>query len=203
MKIRGKMLAAIAGLMLVGVIIWAVATTPDGPPSTEKIAPPPIMEYEGNELSEEINGVRLWDLTAEKMIIDAGTQNAVMNKLLGHFYQADGRSIEFRADNGVYDYGTKNIHVEGNISIETSDGAKLTSETLDWLSAEELLVAEGDVRITRDDLKATGDRAESADGLKKFWLKGHAHITKGAPDEDAPDDQSEISISDIGNSLEP
>ena len=198
MKIRGKMLAAIAVGLLVGVIVWAVATTPDGPPPVNKVAPPPTMTYEGNELSEEVNGVRVWDLTAARMTVDANTQDADLEKLVGHFYQADGRSVEFRAEHGTYNYDTKDINIEGNIIVETSDGAKLTSGRLDWINADGLLVATKDVVIIRDDIRATGDRAESGDGFNKFWLKGHAHITKGAPsEEDAPDD---LNISDTGSS---
>ena len=198
MKIRGKMLATIIGVLFIALVVWVVATTPDGPPQVDRIAPPPTMTYEGNELSEEVNGVRLWDLTAAKMVVDANTQIADLEKLVGHFYQADGRSIEFRADHGQYSYSTHDINIEGNISVETSDGAKLTSGKLDWINAEGLLAATDNVVITRDDIRATGDRAESTDGLKKFWLKGHAHITKGAPsEEDAPD---ELNISDTGSS---
>lgn len=184
MKIRGKMLAAIIGGLFVGLVVWVVATTPDGPPQIDRVAPPPTMTYEGNELSEEVNGVRLWDLTAEKMVVDANTQLADLEKLVGHFYQADGRSIEFRAEHGTYNYSTHDINIEGNISVETSDGAKLTSGKLDWINADGLLAATENVVIIRDDIRATGDRAESTDGLKKFWLKGHAHITKGASDEE-------------------
>ena len=184
MKIRGKMLGAIIGGLFVGLVAWVVLTTPDGPPQVDRVAPPATMEYEGNELIEEVNGVRLWDLTADKMVVDANSQSADLEKMVGHFYQADGRSIEFRADRGVYHYDTHDINIEGNITVETSDGAKLTSERLDWINAEGLLAATDNVVITRDDIRATGDRAESTDGLKKFWLKGHAHITKGAPSEE-------------------
>ena len=174
-----RLLMALA-VMFVGLIVWVVKTTPDGPPpSSDKVAPPMTMEYEGNELSEEINGVRIWDLTADRMVVDANTQNADLEKLVGHFYQTDGRTIEFRAEHGVYDYSTHDIHVEGNITVETSDGARLLSGKLDWINADGMLVATEDVKISRDDVKATGDRAESADGFNHFWLKGNAHITKG------------------------
>lgn len=186
MKIRGKMLGAIIGGLFVGLVVWVVATTPEGPPQIDRIAPPPTMEYEGNEMSEEVNGRRVWDLTAERMTVDINTQDAELVKPVGHFYNEDGRSIEFRADYGVYHYETKNINIEGNITVETSDGAKLTSGRLDWINAEGLLAATENVVITRDDIRATGDRAESTDGFNKFWLKGHAHITKGMSDEEVP-----------------
>lgn len=179
-----KRLIGLGALLFAALVIWVVATTPTEPPPLEHIDRPTTMEYEGNELSEEVNGVRLWDLTADRMVVDANTQDAELTKLVGHFYQADGRSIEFRADHGVYEYSTKDIHIDGNISVETSDGARLLSGKLDWINADGLLVATEDVKISRGDLKATGERAESSDGFKRFWLKGKAHITKGLGESD-------------------
>ncbi len=190
-----KFLLTLAVLSFVGLVVWVVATTPTEPPQINKIAPPTVMEYEGNELSEEVNGVRIWDLTAARMVVDANTRDASLEKLVGHFYQADGRSIEFRAERGVYEYETKDIHVEGNISVETSEGARLLSGKLDWINADQMLVATEDVKISKDDMKATGDRAESTDGLRHFWLKGHAHLTKGIDvEEDVNEDSDEETI---------
>ena len=189
MSSKGKWLVSALGLMFVALVVWVVQTTPEGPPKVDKSPTPMTMEYEGNELAEDINGVRIWDLTADRMVVDANMQSADLVKLVGHFYQTDGRTIEFRAEHGVYDYSTHDIHIDGNITVETSDGARLLSGKLDWINADGMLVATEDVKISRDDVKATGDRAESTDGFQHFWLKGHAHITKGAPvEEDAPDD---------------
>ena len=186
-----KRLLMASAVMFVGLIVWVVKTTPDAPPKIDKVPAPMTMEYEGNELTEEVNGVRIWDLTAERMIVDANTQDAELEKLVGHFYQADGRSVEFRAEHGVYDYETKNIYVENNIIVETSDGARLLCDKLGWVNADGMLIAVENVKITRDDIKATGDRAESADGFKHFWLKGHAHIIKGVElEDDEHDDQA-------------
>ena len=193
MSKKGKVMLSIAGALFVLLIVWVVSTTPDGPPKIDKVAPPLKMEYEGNELSEEVNGARVWDLTAKRMVVDANTQDAELEKLVGHFYQADGRSIEFRADQGVYSYETKNIYVHGNITVEMSDGARLLCDRLGWVNAEGRLIAADNVKISRDDIKATGDQAESTDGFKHFWLKGHAHMTKGAPpEEDTPDNQNDL-----------
>ena len=179
MSTRGKILLSIFGILFASLVIWVVSTTPDKPPKIEKIEPPKTMEYEGNTLSEEVNGIKIWDLTAERMVIDIETQNAELDNLVGHFYQKDGQSIELHADHGTYENETKNVHIEGNIIVTTSEGAKLTGGTLDWISKDEMLIANTKVKITKDDMQATGDRAESSDGFKHFWLKGHAHIIKG------------------------
>ena len=179
MSVKSKIFFASLGLMFAALVIWVVQTTPDAPPPAEKIEPPKVMEYEGNTLSEEVNGVKIWDLTAKKMRVDIETKNAELTDLVGHFYQSDGSSIELRAKRGIYEDSTKNVQVEGDVVVTTNDGAKLTSKKLNWQNNEGILTALDTVKITKDDIVATGDKAESKDGFKHFWLKGRAHIIKG------------------------
>ena len=179
METKWKIFFAIMTLGFACLVVWVVQTTPDTPPPIEKLEPPKTMEYEGNTISEEVNGVKIWDLTAEKVSVGIETQEAELKNIVGHFYQTDGRSFELQADFGTYSNITKDVHLEGNINVTTSEGANLTSEKLDWVSEEEILIASDKVKILKDDVKASGDRAESSDGFKKFKLKGHAHIIKG------------------------
>ena len=217
MSTNGKILLAIFGLFFIGVVIWVVQTTPDSPPPLNKVEPPKTMEYEGNTISEEVNGVKIWDLTAEKVIVDLATQNAELINPIGHFYQENGKTIELKANHGNYENDSKNvllegnvigqlnqtdgrsielhadicnytnedqnIHVEGSIAVTTSDGAKLTSGKLDWNGKNDTLIATEKVRITKDDMRATGDSAESRDGFSHFWLRGNAHIIKGVKND--------------------
>ena len=180
---KWKILLSALGIGFVCLVVWVVTNTPDAPPPVDKIEPPMTMEYVGNTISEEVNGVKIWDLTAEKVIVDVKTQNAELRNLTGHFYQQDGKSIELRAKYGNYDNTSKNVHVEGDVTITTDDNAKLTSVKLDWINADNLLIATDKVQISKDDIRASGDRAESSDGFKNFKLKGRAHIIKGIKDE--------------------
>ena len=47
-----------------------------------------------------------------------------------------------------------------------------------------MIVAEEDVKILKDDMQAFGDRAESKDGFKHFFLKGHARVLKGVKNDE-------------------
>ena len=183
MNTKLKIFLAVLGIAFVGVIIWAVTTTPDAPTATDKVESPTLMEYVGNTISEEVDGVKVWELTAGKAIVDIPTQNAALQDIVGHFYQKDGRTIELRAKFGFYENTTKNVRAEGDVIITTDDGAKLTCGKLDWLNTEYKLVAYEKVSIKKDDIKATGDIAESNDGFRNFKLKGNAHIIKGVKDE--------------------
>ena len=174
-----KILSAVGVVLFVCLIIWTVRTTPKTPEPTEKIDPPKVLEYEGNTIVEEKDGVKIWELTSEKVRVDTVTQIAEFDKVSGKFYQEDGKVLELTANNGTYNQKSRDIHVEGDVVVLDGDGGKLTTKNLDWNGKEEILIANEDVKIFKDDMQAFGDRAESRDGFKHFFLKGHARVLKG------------------------
>ena len=181
---RLKILTAVGVILFVCLIIWTIRTTPKAPEPTEKIEPPKVMEYEGNTIVEEKDGVKLWELTTEKVRVDTVTQIAEFDKVSGKFYQETGKVLELTANNGTYDQRSRDVHVEGDVVVLDGDGGKLTSKNLDFKGAEEILIANEDVKIFKDDMQAFGDRAESKDGFKHFFLKGHARVLKGVKDNE-------------------
>ena len=179
-----KILIGVIAILFVCLVTWVVRTTPDEPPLIEKIKPPTVMEYEGNTLTEEKDGVKIWEMTSKKLVVDAKTHLAQFEEVNGKFFQADGKVLELTAQRGVYDQDSKNVHVEGDVVVLDGDGGKLTGNNLDWLSAEEKIVATGDVKISKDDMRAFADQAESMNGFQKFYLKGNARILKGVKEDE-------------------
>ncbi len=165
-------------LAVVAVIAWVVLTIPDAP-AKEDNDNGLVIQYDGNEIFEEKNGRRLWDLKAEHIEMDTAAQVTKLQQLTGHFYAEDGRITELKADEGQYNESTKDVVVTGNVQVENSDGAKLTSKELIWQAKEEILTAKGEARITKDDMQADGDSIESRDGFNKFKISGKAHLVKG------------------------
>ena len=195
------------------LVVWAVRTAPPTPPDPpEKIDPPTVVEYEGNTIVEEVDGVVVWELTCSKMRIDSVTQLAELDDVIAKFYQqekdrvwqltadkgaydqnskliyVEGNIIvkeegdkewQLTADNGTCDPNNKLIHFEGNIVVINNEGAKLTSLALDWFGEQEMLVATGEVKISKDDVRAFGDLAYSNNGFKHFGLMGNAKLQKG------------------------
>lgn len=190
---RLKILTAVGVVLFVCLVIWTIRTTPEAPEPTERIEPPKVMEYEGNTIVEEKDGVKIWELTSEKVRVDTTTQIAEFDKVSGKFYQEDGKVLELTANNGTYDQKSKDVHVEGDVVVLDGDGGKLTTKNLDFKSAEEILIANEDVKIFKDDMQAFGDRAESKDGFKHFFLKGHARILKGVKNENIPKTSDSVS----------
>ena len=171
MENKLKILLIALGIGFVALVVWVVRTT--------QVEPPKTVEYEGNTISEEKNGVKIWELTADKFTIGVASNVAEMQNIVGHFYNQDGRTIELHANTGIYDGATKNVHLKGNVIVTTSEGAKLTSDNLEWSSVDEILTATDKVKISRDDVFMSGDKAESKDGFRHFKLQGRVHIIKG------------------------
>ena len=183
MENKTKIFIGVLAILFVCLVTWVIRTTPTEPPPENKIEPPAVMEYEGNTLVEEKNGVKIWEITSDKIRVDANTNLAEFKGIHGKFFQEDGKVLEMTAIQGYYDQNTKNVHVEGDVVLKDGEGGKLTTVHLDWLSEEEMLVATEDVRISKEDMRAFADRAESMNGFQKFLLKGNARILKGVKDD--------------------
>ena len=179
MEKKFKIMIAIAAVAFVCLVVWVVQTTPEAPPQVEKVEPPKTMVYEGNTMVEEKDGVKIWEITSERVRVDSTTQIAEFENISGKFYQEDGKVLELTANSGTYNQQTGEVHMEGNIEALDGDGGTLVSKNLDWDGAEEVLIATDDVKITKEDVQAFADRAESKDGFKHFFLKGNARILKG------------------------
>ena len=219
MSTREKIFSAVVVIFFVCVVVWAVRTAPPTPPDPpEKIDPPTVMEYEGNTITEEVDGVVIWELTCTKMRVDSVTQLVELDGVIAKFYQQEKDKVwQLTADKGIYDQIGKLIHVEGNVVVTeekdnewqltadkgvyspenklvhaegqvvviNSDGAKLTAQVLDWFGEQAMLVATGEVKIRKDDVRAFGDLAYSNNGFKHFGLMGHAKLQKGVTDKSA------------------
>lgn len=177
---KRKILLGAGVAVFAALVVWAVSTVPETPDVPEQPAQSSkIMSYDGNEISEEKNGRKIWDLTAKHIEVNIETQDAVLEDLSGHFYAEDGRVVEVKADKGTYAAGTKDITISGNVTVKNSDGAQLTSDELRWEAQKEILAAIGNAKAVKEDLLATGDRIESTDGFNKIKIIGKAHLAKG------------------------
>ena len=179
MEKKYKILAAVGAVLFICLVVWVIKTTPTEPPPSEKFNPPSEMSYETNTITEEKNGVKIFELNSEKMIVDATTRNADMEGIKGTFYQEDGKYIVLTAQRGDYNNKTGDVHVEGEVVVVDNEGAKLTSEQLDWKGKKEILTAKGKVKVSKDDMRGYGDSLEATNGLRHFKLKGNARILRG------------------------
>ena len=110
MENKTKIFIGIIAVLFVCLVTWVIRTTPTEPPPENKIEPPTVMEYEGNTLVEEKNGVKIWEITSDKIRIDANTHRAEFSKINGKFFREDGKVLELTAFQGYYDQGNQRVH---------------------------------------------------------------------------------------------
>ena len=184
MSKKEKISIGVGILLFLALIAWVVKSIPEPPqPKEESTHTPRVMSYAGNSLSEEKDGRKQWELHADTISMDVDTQDAELEHVTGQFYSADGRVVTLVAKHGTYKQSTKDIAVDGDVKVTNTDGAELTSQKLTWIAAREMLVAEVDVHVKKDDMRASGDRIETSDGFNHFRIIGKAHIERGVKDE--------------------
>lgn len=175
-----KILAGIVLVLLAAMCIWAVRSVPEhikeGQPLEKR-----VMTYSGNTISEEKDGRKLWELTAESMEVDIDTQDAAIINLDARFYTEDGRTIRLLAPKADYKAKDKFLTAEGGIRGDSTDGIHLKCDRLEWKVAEECLTLIGNAELHRDSdaLKVAGDSIEAREDFNRFKASGHAHLEKG------------------------
>lgn len=178
-----KILTGLLIFAFLGLVGWVITSVPETPPKEEPKDEKRIMSYENNTLTSEKNGKLQWILKAEKMSVDVDTQNAQLDNIKVEFYTEDGKTVYITAPNGLYFHNENNFGVGIGAKVTTSDNAELECEKFYWLSKEEMLVAEGNVKLKKDDFRASGDKIETKNGFTNFKIIGKAHIDKGVKDE--------------------
>lgn len=175
-----KILIFIVLAALAALCIWTVQSVPqpadDAAPLEKR-----VMTYDGNVITEEKDGRKLWELTAQSMEVDIDTQDASIENMDAKFYTEDGRVLHVTAPKASYKAKDKFLTVEGGITGDSTDGAHLKADRLEWSAKENQLSLIGSAELQRDSdaIKAQGDKIESMDGFNKFKISGHAHLEKG------------------------
>lgn len=175
-----KFLIVIAVAALAALCYWTMQSIPkpadDAAPLEQR-----VMTYSGNTITEERDGRKLWELTCESMEVDIDTQDAAITNMDAKFYAEDGRVLHVTAPTANYKAKDKFLTVEGGIKGDSTDGAHVVADKLEWKAKENQLALIGNAQLERDSdaVKAKGDRIESLDGFSKFKIIGHAHLEKG------------------------
>lgn len=180
MSKQQKIFIGLGVLLFACVIIWAVRTEPQAPERQSLETESKTMTYDDNTIKSEKNGKIVWELTSETMMMDVDTKDVEMENLTGKFYGDDGRVATLTAKHGAYKDGAKDITIDTDVSVTTTDGAALTCDKLTWNDTEGKLTADGSAYIKHEDMEARADKIESTNLFHHFKAIGHAHIVKGA-----------------------
>ena len=113
-------------------------------------------------------GKKDWDLSGKSA--DIFNEVVKLKEVVGNHY-ADKDSIKLTADKGDFNKSSGVVHLEDNVVITTSSGAKLTTNSLDWDRKQQIVSTLDRVNLQRADMNLSGVGAKGQTALKQVALE--------------------------------
>lgn len=142
-----------------------------------------LIAEETNESAQQIGdftlsgsgekGKKDWDLAGKTA--DIYNDVVKLKEVVGNHY-ADNDSINLTADNGDFNKTSGVVHLEKNVVITTSSGAKLTTNSLDWDRKQQILSTLDKVNLARTDMNLSGVGAKGQTALKQMVLEKNVRL---------------------------
>ncbi|MDD5282207.1 MAG: LPS export ABC transporter periplasmic protein LptC [Candidatus Omnitrophica bacterium] len=118
-------------------------------------------------------GKKSWDLSGKSA--DISNEVVKLKEVVGNHY-ADKDSINLTADNGNFNKDSGVVHLENNVVITTSTGAKLTTDSLDWDRKQQIVSTLDRVNLQRSDMNLSGEGAKGQTALKQVALEKNVRL---------------------------
>ncbi len=164
-------------IVLAGTIIVAVISSKVHRSNRSVEAPPRLpgnidVSLKEIHYTETQNGVKKWDLVAEKAEYDKGRGVARLNGVRLIIAGTDKTgAIHLTADRADYDNISKNITLVGNVVARSRSGLEIAAaDSVTYVAAASLLKSAGRVRITDGNLTVDGAGMEFRTDTKGLRL---------------------------------
>lgn len=113
-------------------------------------------------------GKKAWDLQGKSA--DIFTDIIKLKDVVGNLYGKE-EDIKLTAEQGDFDKAEGSIHLQQNVVITTSSGAKLLTDSLDWDRKNQIVSTKDLVNITKENIFTVAQGAVGEPGLNKMTLK--------------------------------
>ncbi len=127
-------------------------------------------------LTETKDEKKYWEIYGETGNYDSKNGIAMLNNLVGNFYNDENEvSMSFESSKGTYNETKSQIILYEDTFIVLKDLTTLRANKLVWSGRDVPIVAEGNVRITRNsDFIATASKVEISPEYDRFKIIGNA-----------------------------
>jgi len=128
-------------------------------------------------------GKKAWDLSGKSA--DIFTDVVKLKEVIGNLY-GEKENIKLTADKGDFNKADGKVHLEENVVITTSSGAKLTTDSLDWDRKNQLVTTKDIVNIERANMVTTATGAMGEPNLKKINLEKDVTVNINPTNNEKP-----------------
>jgi len=127
-------------------------------------------------------GKKAWDLSGKSA--DIYNDVVKLKEVVGNNY-GDKDNINLTADNGNFNKSSGVVHLEKNVVITTSSGARLTTDSLDWDRKQQIVSTLDKVNLARSDMNLAGVGAKGQTALKQVELEKDVRLDIQPADKQA------------------
>ena len=126
-------------------------------------------------LTETKDEQKYWEIYGETGNYDSKNGVAMLDNVVGNFYDDDNQvSMSFESSKGTYNENKKQIILYADTFIVLKDLTTLRANKLVWSGRDVPIIAEGNVRITRQEqFLATTTKAEISPNYEQFKITGN------------------------------
>lgn len=129
-------------------------------------------------LTETKGDKKYWEIYGEKGYYNSDNKVAMLENVTGNFYSGNEVSMSFESSKGTYNEVKKQIILYENTHIVIKDGTSLFADRLTWSGSDKDVVAEGHIKINRDnELVTTAQKAIISPDYSRFKIVGNT-VTK-------------------------
>lgn len=127
-------------------------------------------------LTETKDEDKYWEIYGETGNYDSNNGVAMLNNVVGNFFDDNNEvSMSFESSKGTYNEKKSQIILYENTFIVLKDLTTLRANKLVWSGKDQPVIAEGNVRITRNsEFLALAKRVEISPDYEHFKISGNA-----------------------------
>lgn len=123
------------------------------------------------------NGIKLWELKAEAVEYQQPKNVVSFKKVTLIYFPKDDKPVNLVGNLGSLDTKTKNIFIEGEVIISTSDGYELKVPSLYYREDTKEVSSEGDVSFKGPNIILDGQGMTMNLDSQKVWVKKKVRMT--------------------------
>ena len=130
-----------------------------------------ILGFTLNNFDEQNR--KTWDLSGDTL--EMFGDEVHLTEVNANVY-GDEDDMNLVADTGIFNRADGKVHLQDNVVITSKSGAKMMTDTLDWLQKKQLVTTDDKVNIYRGTLTAEGLGATGRADLKQMSLREEVHV---------------------------
>lgn len=146
-------------------------------PAEEMVADQQVLQFDLTAYTDR--GTKRWEVKGRSAnMVDEMVE---LKDLSATTYGQDN-TLALKAEEGVYDKEQNTVHLEKNVVITTSDGAKVLSDTMDWDGKHNVITTDSIVTIEREEIVLSGRGVKGEPELRKAQFTEDVRIEMDSVD---------------------